>query len=157
MCDIGIVNTHTHLRTRSYYTHTARTATSCLHLFSSRPSSSPFSSLRTSLCLRYPPTVICVAAIRLSMRHLMTVTKQLDAEPTRRVAPGFPQPSASAKEKPWFEELFGVDKKTDKGQWMPLIHTVSLMGCVCVVLMRAAAFVLVGQPSLVRLCPSSSC
>lgn len=73
-------------------------------------------SLRTSLCLRYAPSVICVSAIRLAMRHLITVTKVLDAEPVRKLPNGQPAPPATpgAKVKLWYEELFAVDRKTDK-------------------------------------------
>lgn len=63
-------------------------------------------SLRTPLALLYSPSVICVAAIRMAMKHLIS-GGVLAEEPTRKssiVGPG--------KVKPWHEELFGVDKKT---------------------------------------------
>lgn len=78
-------------------------------------------SLRTPLCIRYSPSVICVAAIRMAMRHLISVTKQLDAEPTRPLQPG--QQPPVGKPKPWFEELFGVQKRTMNGPWRQPTHT----------------------------------
>ena len=68
----------------------------------------PPRSLRSTLCLEYPPDVVCVAVIALSIKY-----KQLD-EPVRA------GPSVLSA-KPWHEELFGVDKKTI--DCTPLQHT----------------------------------
>ena len=73
-----------------------------------------FFSLRTPLCLQFAPSVICVAAIRLAMRHLITMSKQLEQEPTRKWMPG--QQPPHGKQKMWHEELFGIDKPTMKCQ-----------------------------------------
>jgi hypothetical protein len=59
--------------------------------------------------------VICVAAIRLAMRHLIQTTKFLESEPVRKQQPGV-QPT-NGKAKPWFEELFGIDQRTITSQW----------------------------------------
>ena len=58
-----------------------------------------FNSLRSTLCLLYPPDVICVGVIALSLKY-----KEM-AEPVRHGA------AVTAHTKPWHEELFGVDRQ----------------------------------------------
>src|SRR4051794_3281962 len=87
------------------------------------PTFSPFvtllvlsSSLRTPLCLKYSPSMICVAAIRLAMRHLIT-RNELVQEPVKHkqstlaLAPIERNIGTATHHKPWYEELFGMQKK----------------------------------------------
>ncbi len=75
-------------------------------------------SLRTSLCVQYSPSIICVAAIRLAMLHLMRM-KKLDREPVRTLAWSEGGAAAAAavapqmpNTRPWYEELFGLSTAT---------------------------------------------
>jgi len=57
-------------------------------------------SLRSTLCLRYPPDVVCVGVIALSLKY-----KGMP-EPTRYGA------TVTQTTKPWHEELFDIDRAT---------------------------------------------
>jgi hypothetical protein len=58
----------------------------------------PSLSLRSTLCLQYPPDLICVGVISLSLTY-----KQYE-QPVRA--------GGSAQARPWHEELFDVDRQT---------------------------------------------
>lgn len=91
-------------------------------------------SLRTSLCIRYSPSVICVVAIRMAMHHLIQQGK-LHGEPVKSsqaVLASDAQAPTSVTGLPggprvWHEELFGLNKKTVNRISSEILHVLEII------------------------------
>jgi len=73
-------------------------------------------SLRTTLCLQFGPSQLCVAAIQLSIQHLIMMQPLADPpkKPHQLVSMPMktpPDPDPAKANIPWYTELFGMDKK----------------------------------------------